>query len=732
MSQSGSLRKTTIELSCIGISLVLVFAHGDVAALLTPAGVPLFALTTLLLAALGGSLRSACASLLLTIGVIYLSSSLAFTLFYLLVAGGALFLLSPLGIKVRAAETSIQLSKAVGLEVTDYAIVILDAEGRLKSWNKGAERIHGYRDQEVIGRLSDPLFPHLRPLIEKAEIDSRAEYEGWSLRKGGERFWAKMTVTAIKDGGDAREFAFVTHDLTQRRENEEVLKKAIDASPAALIVVDRSALIQLFSLQAEKLFGYARDEVVGKKIEMLLPEEIRDRHRHYRDAFMSEHQARPMGAGRDLYGVRKDGTRIPVEIGLSPLTTREGAFVVAAVVDISERKSAEKERDELLKREVKARSEAEAANRMKDLFLATVSHDLRAPLNAILGWAQMIKRDPSARDRVLQGVEVIERNVRSQSQLIEDLLDTSRIAAGKISLNREPIDLVEALSELRESLLPSARSAKIDLVTQLPTTPLIVDADKARLQQILSNLVTNAIKFTAQGGSVTVELVREGERATIRVHDTGIGIEPKHLTQIFESFRQEDEAATQRHGGLGLGLSIARKLTELHKGEIHASSEGKGRGSTFTVTLPLVKGEEIRPAEHRGRILEGLEVLVVDDHADSLELVRNLLEDAGADVLTASDGSGVLSILDKLPAPPSVLLSDIAMPEMNGMELLGEIRRLPPAKGQSMRAIAMTAFSSKEDEERVLKAGFEVLVPKPIDADRLVNTLRSVLSSSLH
>lgn len=731
MSQAGSLRKTTIELSCIGIALVLVFAHGEVAAVLTPAGVPLFALTTLVLAALGGSLRSAFASLVLTIGVVYLSSSLSFTLFYLLVAGGALFLLSPLGMKIRAAEASLQISRAIGLEVTDYAVVLLDGGGRFKCWNRGAERIHGYRDEEVLGQLSDPLFPYLRPLLERAELDSRAEYEGWSIRKGGERFWAKMTVTAVRDGGDTREFAFVTHDLTQRRENEEVLKRAIDASPAALIVVDHEGSIQLFSLQAEKLFGYTRDEVVGRKIEMLLPEEIRERHRHYRDAFMSEHQARSMGAGRDLFGVRKDGTRIPVEIGLSPLTTRQGAFVVAAVVDISERKSAERERDELLKREVKARSESEAANRMKDLFLATVSHDLRAPLNAILGWAQMIKRDPSARDRVMQGIEVIERNVRSQSQLIEDLLDTSRIAAGKISLIREPVDLVEALAELRESMLPSARSAKIELITHLPAAPLIVDADKARLHQVLSNLVTNAIKFTPQGGSVTIDLFREGERATVRVSDTGIGIEPKHLTQIFESFRQE-ETGTQRHGGLGLGLSIARKLTELHQGEIRAASEGKGKGSTFTVTLPLVKREEVQQSEPRGKLLEGLEVLVVDDHVDSLELVRNLLEDAGAEVLTASDGGGVLSLLSKLPAPPNVLLSDIAMPEMNGMELLAEIRRLPPAKGQSMRAIAMTAFSSKEDEDRVLKAGFEVLVPKPIDADHLVNTLRNVLSSPLH
>jgi CheY-like chemotaxis protein/two-component sensor histidine kinase len=386
-----------------------------------------------------------------------------------------------------------------------------------------------------------------------------------------------------------------------------------------------------------------------------------------------------------------------------------------------------------------ARTEAERASRTKDEFLATISHELRTPLNAILGWSQLLT-DQSDAATIREGLDVIRRNARVQAQLIEDLLDMSRIISGKLRLDVQGVDLVEVVDAAIESVRHAAEAREIRLSKVLDPLAGPVKGDPARLQQVVWNLLSNAIKFTPKGGKIQVMLERVNSHVELTVSDTGTGIAPEFLPHVFERFRQADATTTRRHGGLGLGLSIVKSLVEMHGGGVRAKSPGPGQGATFIVNLPVpiahhAQGGAQPAGAHRAPgsspslamdapDLKGLRVLVVDDEPDARDLVRRLLADCGAEVETAGSARDALAAFTR--RPPDLLLSDIGMPEQDGYELIRRVRQLGRDQGGRVPAIALTAFARSEDRTRALMAGYQLHIPKPVEAPELLASVAAL------
>jgi signal transduction histidine kinase len=400
-----------------------------------------------------------------------------------------------------------------------------------------------------------------------------------------------------------------------------------------------------------------------------------------------------------------------------------------------ERKRAEEERELLLKREHSARSEAELANRTKDEFLAMVSHELRTPLNAIVGWSAMMRRGTLDKERERHAVEVIERNAKAQAQLIDDILDVSRIVSGKLRLDPKPIQLNQIIASAVESIRPLAESKGIHLTIKVEhdAGPVLGDAD--RLQQIVWNLLSNAVKFTPAEGSIEVQLLNAGSDIEIVVKDSGQGISSEVLPYIFDRFRQADSSKTRRHGGLGLGLAIVHHLVELHGGSVKALSDGPGKGSEFRIKLPCIapwdnhvqEGESHRASLGQSLRLSGLNILVVDDDLDSSSMLEIALRSQGADVVTAASVPEALMVLNRGDWQPKLLLSDLGMPEQDGYDLIRVIRARSIETGGNLLAIALTGYAGKEEGERTLREGYQAHLSKPVDLSVLVKTIASVI-----
>ncbi len=396
------------------------------------------------------------------------------------------------------------------------------------------------------------------------------------------------------------------------------------------------------------------------------------------------------------------------------------------------------QKQELLESERAARSELERASRLKDEFLLTLSHELRTPLNAILGWSQLLRTGKADAARMAQGLDIIERNVRVQGQLIDDLLDMSRIISGKLRLNVQRVDLAAVIEAAFETVRWSADAKNIRLQKVLDHQAGIVSGDPSRLQQIIWNLVANAIKFTPKGGRVQVVLERVNSHIEISVIDTGQGIKPEFLPYVFERFRQADASTTRQHGGLGLGLSIVKHLTEMHGGSITVKSAGEGKGTTFIVALPLVvvhpqqderlsySAEDQSSVQEEQLTLDGIKVLVVDDEADARELVKLVLESCNAQVITAASAREALVALQQ--EQMHILVSDIGMPEEDGYQLIGKVRKLSPDRGGKIPAVALTAYARAEDRKRALLSGYQMHVSKPIEPSELIAVVSSLTS----
>jgi signal transduction histidine kinase/CheY-like chemotaxis protein len=389
------------------------------------------------------------------------------------------------------------------------------------------------------------------------------------------------------------------------------------------------------------------------------------------------------------------------------------------------------DRRQSLAREHTARAEAEAANRMKDEFLATVSQELRTPLNAILGWSLILRSSKPDEVTVARGVEVIERNAQTQAQLIADILDASRVITGSLRLNRGPVDLAGVINAAIDSVRLVAEGKGVQLAVILDPFARHVTGDASRLQQVVWNLLSNAIKFTAAGGRVELRLERADGQAQITVTDTGEGVAADFLPFIFDRFRQADSTITRRHGGLGLGLAIVRNLVELHEGSVQAESAGEGYGSSFIVRLPLARPIEGAPADSAdGRAtpaLQGVQILVVDDDQDALDMLTLVLTDAGAAVRTAASAAEALALLRWIR--PHVLVSDLAMPDQDGYSLIRNLRAVERESGRETPAVALTAYVRVQDRARAEAAGFNVFVEKPVDPEELIAVIAGIAES---
>jgi PAS domain S-box-containing protein len=628
------------------------------------------------------------------------------------------------------------------VEMALDAFVSVDEQGSIVDWNVAAERLLGWTRAQILGKpLQDTLFPlrfrsagsagwqaYLGGGIEPAQ---NRRLEMAALTRDGREI--PVEVTVWREDGDAppRYNAFVRAlgPPSDAQLLRNLLASVVESSDDAIITKTLDGIITSWNASAARILGYAEHEAIGRPVTMLIPPE-----RLNEETAILEN----LRAGRriehyETVRVRKDGRRIDVSLTISPVRDASGRLTGASKIlrDVTARKA-------LMDRERAAREQAERFNASKDEFLATLSHELRTPLNAILGWSQMLRRGDVPAAEVAKGMEVIERNVRLQTQLVDDLLDMSRIVSGQMRLDVQTIMPLPFVQNAVESLRPLAESKGLRLDMLLDPAAGPVSGDPNRLQQVVWNLVANAIKFTPQGGRIQVVLERVNSHIEINVVDTGIGISPELLPRVFDRFIQADSSPTRRHAGLGLGLAIVRHIVGMHGGQVNAKSSGLGQGSTFRVQLPVVvvhrlgtEAERRHPrsgADTTGETaltnLGGLRVLVVDDETDARELMRRVLEKHGATVTLARSASEALELF--AAQKPDVMVSDIGMPDMDGYELMRNLRARGADGEARIPAIALTAFARSEDRTRAMRVGYLAHVAKPVDSAELIATVASI------
>ena len=513
-------------------------------------------------------------------------------------------------------------------------------------------------------------------------------------------------------------------DITDRRAADERFRLVFENSPIAKIIANTEGRVVLANQQAAILTGH--DSLVGMPLESLMPERFRERHR---TAYFKGKSFRPIHFEQDLFVLNKNGNEIPVQIGLNPITINNEEFVLGTLIDITDRLRGEKEKERLLQIEKQAKEEAENASKAKDEFLAVVSHELKTPLSSILGYSSLLasgKLAPSS-EAAKMALSSIERSARNQASLIEDLLDISRIISGKMQVKNLIVGIPGIVQQACESFALAAAEKGVDMKCDFSAKKLFMVGDPGRLQQVLSNLIDNSVKFTPKGGKITVSVVPERLKVNIIVKDTGVGIEPQFMKELFQRFKQESTGIRRLGQGLGLGLSIAKSLVELQHGTIKAESEGRGKGATFTVTFPLssppLEETIIGTIIHGDRTsLEGLTILAIDDDRDTLAMLRIALEKYGATVLTAESAEEGRLVGEK--HKPNIIVCDIGMPIISGYEFMRALRD----EGIKTPALALTAFSGEEYAKLALEAGFNHYLSKPIEVGTLIEGINYCLS----
>ena len=516
------------------------------------------------------------------------------------------------------------------------------------------------------------------------------------------------------------------------REQGELLHVTLASIGDAVIATDLHGRVNFMNPTAAALTGWNESDATGRSFDEVFRITNEDTGESVESPFeIVKREGNVVGLANHTVLITRDGSRLPIEDSGAPIRDPEGNMIGVIVVfhDTSERRRIELEREALLRSEQEARKEAEAADRLKDEFLATVSHELRTPLSAILGWSAMLNLGDIDDETRANALKVIERNAKSQASIIDDILDVSRIITGKLNIEQRTVDLAPLIHTAIDTLHPAATAKNIKLTVALDSEPGLVLGDPARLQQIVWNLVSNAIKFTPSGGRVAVHFKRADSHLELSVSDTGIGISKPFLPHVFERFRQADSSTTRAHGGLGLGLAIVRHLVELQGGTVFAASEGTGQGSVFRVRLPVTAavdlpivagpGAAAAPADRidasltREFDLRGLRVLVVDDEQDTLEIVSLLLRRFGATVRTSLSSQHALEVFNDWK--PNVLISDVGMPGEDGFTFISKVRSLPPEAGGETPALALTAYVREEDRLRSIAAGYEMHVKKPVE-----------------
>ena len=630
-------------------------------------------------------------------------------------------------------DQTVMLSMGEGL----YTV---DTFGRVTFMNPSAERLLGWRLDEIIGRNMHSLVHHTHPdgtpfpaadcagLQVLKEGKMLVEHEDSFIRKDGSFFDVVYSSAALRSGDDITGVVVVFRDITERKRAEEEIRfqaHLLDAVEQSVIATDLNGTIIFWNSFAESLYGWSAAEALGANILDVTPSPA-----------LREHAAEILAtlrAGQSWAGEfevqKRDGTFFPALVNDSPIINAKGELIgiVGVSTDNTLRRRAEQERENLLKREREARAEAEDANRLKDEFLATLSHELRNPLNVVIGYSEILRRSDASQPHafVVKAAETIRRNAMAQSQLVSDLLDLSRLQMGKLSLERQPVSLSTVITEAVETVSAEVKAKNISLSIDLDPEILVVEGDSVRLGQVAWNLLNNAVKFTPAEGEIRVTLSQEGDDAKLEVADTGQGISPEFLPHVFEIFRQADASSSRRQGGMGIGLALVKQISELHDGRVQADSEGINRGARFTVWIPLYKagagGLKSERVSATGALSNKF-ILVVDDSHESTDMLGKLLEIEGAFVDLARSGAEALKIAEGKRF--DLIISDISMPEMDGYQLLNELRKLPQM--EKVPAVALTGYGRSADIERARAVGFARHLTKPVDIDQLLVIVRQL------
>ncbi|MCC5607445.1 PAS domain-containing protein [Nostoc sp. CHAB 5834] len=616
-------------------------------------------------------------------------------------------------------------------------------ENRVSYVSPAYKRLWGLNPEELYqGQQAwiDRIHPEDRESTDRAfhekAIAGKFDQEYRIILPDGSLRWVRDRCFPLRDEtGEIYRFAGIAEDISDRKQVEEALRQSEEryrclaelipqlvwtANPEGALLDVNQRWLEFTGLTLEQA------QTIGWK-EVVHPEDVIILAQQWSKAVQQRTSYQAEGRMRQADGVYRWHLHQAI-----PQKDQQGQIVkwFGSATDIEAQKQLEAERDRLFQLEQAARAEAERANRIKDEFLAVLSHELRSPLNPILGWTKLLQTRKFNETRTAEALATIERNAKLQTQLIDDLLDVAKILRGKLSIQATPVNLASVIESAIDTVSTAAVAKSIILHPVLPNIGQ-VSGDSNRLQQIVWNLLSNAIKFTPKGGQVEIRLKQVDDQAQIIVSDTGKGINPNFLPYIFESFRQEDVSITRKYGGLGLGLAIVRQLVEAHGGIIAADSPGVGFGATFTVQLPLLNVElEIKQTDEllqQKLELTGIRVLTVDDDPDARELLTVLLTEYGATVLTVSSAAEVLANLESFQ--PDVLVSDIGMPEVDGYSLIQQIRTLTPEKGGHIRAIALTAYARVDDYQRSISSGYQRHVTKPLDPQELVQAVVALAHS---
>lgn len=635
----------------------------------------------------------------------------------------------------RNAELSSVNSDLVNvLASVEIPIVILDGQRRIRRFTPKARPILNLLPSDV-GRPIGDIKPNLE--IEGLDrkitdvIETVAVHEEDVRGKAGR--WFRLQIrpyTTVDRKVDGAVVSVVDIDALKRALGaaewaRDYAQATVEALQIPLLLLDEQVRVSSANRAFEERYGIAREAVAGRSMHDFMDGALD----------LPEVQAALEGVrarGESVQGLEL-GCELP-RLGRRSLslsarsveTPEQGLLILLAVEDVTDRRQAELERAKLLQETEAAKASAEAANRTKDLFLATVSHELRTPLSSLLLSAQRLRMGKVDQAKLDKTLETIERAAKAQAQLIDDLLDISRIVTGKLKMELQLVSLAAVALAAADSVAATAEKKQIDLWLRLDDTLAPVSGDPMRLQQVAENLLTNAIKFTQQKGRVSVEVDAVDGNAQLRVSDSGVGIEPDFLPRIFSYFSQEERGQTRKHGGLGLGLAIVHHVVEAHAGTVLAESPGKGKGATFTVSLPLMHKTESRrpgepPAEDAVGDIQGARVLVVEDDPATREALTEMLALSGAEVTAAESAAQAFELFQSFR--PEVLVCDIGMPDEDGYGLLGRLRALGSSLGGDVPALALTAFAGEEDRRKAGAAGFQAHMAKPVDIDRLVSTL---------
>jgi len=655
-------------------------------------------------------------------------------------------------------------------DATQDALWEIDLKTRRLWWSKGAKPLFGHSPGELEIGLED-WYGGIHPedvdsVHAKFETFMRSDDPNWIdeyrfRRADGSYVYIQDQGRKFFDeGGTPVLVAGAMVDITERKLAEEAMSKSEEnarrqlayveaiyaTAPVGLCFVDTEQRFLNINKHLAEINGKTVEEHLGRTLREVLPELADIIEPRYR---------RVIETGEPVLNIEMSaataanaGVVRHFILSYYPIKDNDGKVlgVNGVVVEITQRKKIEEELERVLQQEKTARAEAEVANRMKDEFLATISHELRTPLTSILGWARMLTSGSLSERKARHAMEVIVKSTQSQTRLVDDILDTSRIITGSLKLDDKPVEISRIFQATVDVIRPSAEVKGVALTAVIDVQGDVVFGDATRLQQAIWNLLSNAVKFTNEGGRIEARLRRAGNQIEITVSDTGIGIEPQFLPYVFERFRQADSASTRKYGGLGLGLSVAHHIIELHGGSISASSPGRDQGATFRIILPLAlpsrpqqpgsrrpeseatqtKGRKL--AEERQR-LDGVRILLVEDNPETLDMLKFIFDECGAEVITAASASEALEALER--CRPDALVSDIAMPNQDGYDLIRQVRSRGPEQGGKIPAVAVTAYASAEDRVRVIESGFQTHVSKPVDPGELIVTVAS-LTGHIH